>query len=169
MLNPTETHGREKSFFMPQRCSSSHGLWLSVSVCVSMHVGKRKRIQEWMEMSLSDSGLHMNPLQNGHIGSLCVLSERACWGSAVSPPHRVLTVVIGARRDTSLYFILFIWGRPFHLPHTCFPLNMCLFSPMVCLAMEASHLFNIGNRNEGLLKQTQYPKPLCSLYELCRE
>lgn len=26
--------------------------------------------------------------------------------------------------------------------------------------MEASHLSDIGNRSEGLLKQTQYPKPL---------
>lgn len=31
---------------------------------------------------------------------------------------------------------------------------------MMFLAVEASHLPNIGNRSEGLLKQTQYPKPL---------
>lgn len=36
-------------------------------------------------MSLSDSGLRVNPLQNDHIGSLCVLSERAGRGSAISP------------------------------------------------------------------------------------
>lgn len=59
-------------------------------------------------MSLSDSGVRMNPLPNGHIGSLCVLSERACRGSAVSPPRRVLMAVIGARQDAGLYFILFI-------------------------------------------------------------
>lgn len=141
----------------------------SVYVCVSMRVGKRKRIPQWMEMSLSDPGLGMNPHQNGHIGSLCVLSERTCRGSAVSPPRRVLTAVIGARRDAGLYFIPFIWGRPFHLPHTCSPLDVCLFSPMMCLAMEASHLPDIENKSEGLLKQTQYLEPLCSLYELCRE
>lgn len=35
--------------------------------------------------------------------------------------------------------------------------------------MEASHLPDIGNRREILLKQTQYPNPLGSLYELCTE
>lgn len=37
---------------------------------------------------------------------------------------------------------------------------------MMCLAVEASHLPDIGNSGEGLLKQTQYLKPLGSLYEL---
>lgn len=37
---------------------------------------------------------------------------------------------------------------------------------MMCFAMEASHVSDIGNRSEGLLKQTQYPKLLFLLYEL---
>lgn len=60
--------------------------WVCVCVvCVSMHVGKRKkRIQKWMEMSLSDSGLRLNLLHNGHIGSLCVCVE---WESLSGVCH----------------------------------------------------------------------------------
>lgn len=110
MLNPTETHGRVKGFFMPRRCSSSHGLWLSVSMCVCVcpcMLGREKEFEsEWR--------CHCQTLASTWICSrmailaacLCVLSERVCRGSAVSPPHRVLTAVIGAQQDAGLYFIL---------------------------------------------------------------
>lgn len=112
-----------------------------------------------MEMSLSDFGLHMSLLQKGRIGSSCVHAE---WDSLSGvrrlPPPHLPAAVLGARQDTGLYFILFIRWRPFHLPHTCFPLDVCLFSHMKCSAVEASHLPDIGNSGEGLLKQTQYSK-----------
>lgn len=159
MLNPTETHDREKGFFtvlllLPWPMA----LWVCVCVCPCM-LGREKEFNsEWR--------CHCQTLASTWIcfrmavlaACVCVLSERACQGSAVSPPRWLVTAAIGVQQDSSLYFILFTRGRSFHLSHTCFQSDVCWFSPMMCFVMEASHLSDIGNRSEGLLKQTQYPK-----------
>lgn len=171
MLNPTETRGREKGFFYAPALLLPWplALCMCVHVCPCM-LGREKEFKsEWR--------CHCQTLASTWICSrTAILAACVCveWespsGGLPFPLHaEFLRLVIGARQDAGLYFILFIWGRPFHLPHTCFPLDVCLFSPMMCLAMEASHLSDIENRSEGLLKQTQYPKPLFSLYELWRE
>lgn len=141
MLNPAETHGREKGFFMPRRCSSSHGLWLSasvcVSVCVSMHVGKRKIIQEWMEMSLSDSGLHMNPLQNDHIGSVCVCVFVCVEWERLSGVCRFTSTPSGAqpwleRSRTQVYISSHSYEGGRFISHTHVSHHMCVYSPPWC-------------------------------------
>lgn len=89
-----------------------------------------------------------------YLQPVCVVRESV--SGLPFPLHKFLRPQF-AQRGRSLYFILFARGRSFHLPHTCFSSDVCLFSPMMCFAMEASHLTDIGTRSEGLLKQTQYP------------
>lgn len=125
-------------------------------------------------MSLSDTGRLMTPLQNHLIGRLCVMTETTCWGGGLSSPPPSLTLRPCCRDWSSagrgsifhsIYMREAVSSHTHMLPIRC----VCLFFPVMFLGMEASHLPDIGNRREILLKQTQYPNPLGSLYELCTE
>lgn len=136
---------------MPHCSSSSHGLWLSECVCVHACWEDKKNSAVNGDVTVR--------LWSPHESA----SEWPYWqlvrrGSTDCPPRWLLKATIGPQQDASLYFIPFTRGRSFHLIHTCFPSAVCLFSSVMCFAVEASHLSDIGNRSEGLLKQTQSPE-----------
>lgn len=122
-------------------------------------------------MSLSDAILRVNQLRSGHIGSLCVLSwttkkhekevyprsdgkggifaETFSWGHDWAPQN--------ARVYISYYSYE---GEAVSSGTHMFPIRWVFIRPHDVLGtMDASHLVDIRNKSEGLVKQTQYIAP----------